>query len=73
MSDHRTYKPFEFHDDPRKAKTLDEACANGDGTYNGAKLLSWLSEVVNPSKGVSESEVQAAWDATKAKRKAAQS
>ena len=45
-------------DDPRQAKTLDEACANDDGTYNGIKLLSWLSEVFNPTKGFSEQEVR---------------
>jgi hypothetical protein len=45
-------------DDPRKAKTLGEACDNGDGTYNGLKLLSWLSEVLHPGKGVPLAEVQ---------------
>lgn len=44
--------------DPRKAKTLGEACANGDGTYNGIKLMSWLSEACFPGKGLSESEVK---------------
>jgi len=44
-------------DDPRKAKTLEEACANGDGTYNALKALSWLSEVLNPGKGLPLSEV----------------
>jgi hypothetical protein len=53
--------------DPRKAKTLDEACANGNGTYNGAKLLSWLSEALHPGKGVSEDEVRKLWDEAKAK------
>lgn len=32
-------------DDPRDAKTLGEACDNGDGTYNGLRALSWLSGV----------------------------
>ena len=54
--------------DPRKAKSLDEACANGDGTYNGAKMLSWLSEVLNPGKGIPEAEVQSIWEAAKARR-----
>lgn len=54
--------------DPRKAKTLDEACANGDGTYNGAKLLSWMSEALHPGKGVPEDEVMRIWEAAKAKR-----
>ncbi len=31
--------------DPRDAKTLGEACQNPDGTYNGIKLLSWLSKL----------------------------
>jgi len=44
--------------DPRKAKTLEEACGNGDGTYNGYRLLSWLSEVVRPGKGFSVEEVK---------------
>lgn len=57
--------------DPRHAKTLDEASANGDGTYNGARALAWLSEALNPGKGASEAEVQKAWDAAKAKRNAA--
>jgi hypothetical protein len=56
--------------DPRKAKTLDEACANGDGTYNGARLLSWLSEAANPGKGVPEAEVRKMWDRAKAARAA---
>lgn len=33
-------------DDPRKAKTLGEACINPDGkTYNGYRALSWLSGI----------------------------
>ena len=31
--------------DPRKAETLDEAARNPDGTYDGARVLSWLSDV----------------------------
>jgi hypothetical protein len=45
-------------DDPRKAKTLAEACSNGDGTYDGLRALSWLSEVLNPGKGFSVDEVK---------------
>lgn len=56
-------------DDPRKAKTLDEASANGDGTFNGIKALSWLSEVLNPGKGLSEDEVRKIADEVKARRK----
>lgn len=59
--------------DPRDAKTLDEACANGDGTYNGLKLMSWLSEALSPGKGLSESEVKEAWETAKAKREARKS
>ncbi len=44
--------------DPREALTLEEACANGDGTFNGLRLLSWLSEAVAPGKGLSEEEVR---------------
>lgn len=43
--------------DPRKAKTLDEAALNPDGTYNGVRALSWLTEALHPGKGLSESEV----------------
>ena len=44
--------------DPRKAKTLGEACDNGNGTYNGIKALAWLSEVLNPGKGLSVEEIR---------------
>ena len=54
--------------DPRRAKTLGEACSNGDGTYNGVKLISWLSEVLNPGKGVPEESVQREFERVKAVR-----
>jgi len=54
--------------DPRKAKTLGEACANGDGTYNAYRLLSWLTEAVAPGKGVSESEVRRIADNVRARK-----
>lgn len=55
--------------DPRKANTLDEAALNPDGkTYNGARALSWLSDVLTGGKGMSPEEVQRIWDAEKAKR-----
>lgn len=55
--------------DPRKAKTLGEAALNPDGkTYNGAKALSWLSEVLNPGKGMSEKDVADLWNEARAKR-----
>ena len=43
--------------DPRKAGTLDEAALNPDGTYNGLRALSWLSDVLTGGKGLSEDEV----------------
>ncbi len=43
--------------DPRKAKALDEVSLNEDGSYNGVKALSWLSEVLFPSNGMDEAEV----------------
>lgn len=48
--------------DPRKAKTLGDAAQNPDGTFNGARALSWLSEALNPGRGASEAEVQAIYD-----------
>lgn len=44
-------------EDPRKAKTLGEACQNPDGTFNGLRLMSWLSEAVAPGKGLPVEEV----------------
>lgn len=55
--------------DPRKANTLGEAAQNPDGTFNGARALSWLSEVLAPGKGVPEEEVQAMWDEAKERRR----
>lgn len=52
--------------DPRKAKTLEEACANGDGTYNGFRLMSWLSAITDPKgKGFSEDEVRELFEESK--------
>lgn len=47
--------------DPRKAATLDQAARNPDGTYNGARALAWLSEVLKPGKGMSEDAVRDMW------------
>lgn len=58
-----------MRDDPRNAKTLGEACANGDGTYDGARMLSWLSAVLTPGRGLSEAEVRRIFEEEKAKRK----
>lgn len=54
--------------DPRKAATLGEAAQNPDGTWNGAKALSWLSEALHPGKGISEQEVQRIWEDAKARK-----
>lgn len=54
--------------DPRKANTLDEASRNPDGTYNGARALSWLSDVVTGGKGLSEAEVQGIFEDVKARK-----
>ena len=56
--------------DPRKAETLGEAAMNTDGTYNALKALSWLSDVMNPGKGLSLAEVEKIADEVKAKRAA---
>lgn len=55
-------------DDPRKAKTLDEASLNPDGTYNGLRALSWLSDVLTGGKGLSEEEVAKIAEEVKAKK-----
>lgn len=57
----------EENKDPRKAETLGEAAMNPDGTYNGLKALSWLSEAMRPGKGIPEDEVAKIWKEAKAK------
>jgi len=54
--------------DPRKAETLDEAARNPDGTYNGARALSWLSDVLTGGKGITEYEVRQMFADAEAKR-----
>lgn len=44
--------------DPREADTLDEAARDPDGTYNGTRALSWLSDVLTGGKGMSEAEIR---------------
>ncbi len=56
--------------DPRNASTLDEAASNGDGTYNGIRALSWLSEALMPGRGLSEAEVRQMADEAQAKARA---
>lgn len=56
--------------DPREAKTLGEAAMNADGSFNGARALSWMSEVLNPGKGASVADVQRIWDEAQAKLRA---
>jgi hypothetical protein len=36
--------------DPRKAESLEAAAKNPDGTFNGARALAWLSEVLKRLK-----------------------
>jgi hypothetical protein len=57
--------------DPRDAETLDEASRNPDGTYNGARAISWLSNVLTGGKGMSEEEVRAIWERETARRRSA--
>ncbi len=45
-------------DDPRKAQTLGEASQNPDGSYNGYRALSWLSEAAFPGKGIPVEDVE---------------
>lgn len=54
--------------DPRKADTLDEAARNEDGTYDGARALSWLSDVLTGGKGMPEGEIRQMFADAKAKR-----
>jgi len=44
--------------DPRKAQTLDEAAQNPNGTWDVAKALSWLTEVLSPGNGIPVEEVR---------------
>jgi hypothetical protein len=55
--------------DPRHAKTLGEAADNGDGTWNGARALSWLSEVLYPGKSLSEADVRKLWEEAQERRR----
>ncbi|MDH4992067.1 hypothetical protein QEZ48_14700 [Aquamicrobium lusatiense] len=54
--------------DPRTADTLDEAARNADGTYDGARALSWLSDVLTGGKGVPEGEIRQMFADAKAKQ-----
>lgn len=56
--------------DPRKADTHEEACQNPDGTYSAINLLSWLSETLNPGKGIPAEEVREMAEEAIRKRKA---
>lgn len=46
-------------DDPRQAATLGEAAQNPDGSWNALKALSFLSEALNPGRGIPLDEVTA--------------
>jgi hypothetical protein len=50
-------------------KDLGEACANGDGTYNGFKLMQWLFEATT-GEPVSKEEVEELWAKAHAEAKA---
>lgn len=54
--------------DPRKANDLDEAARNDDGTWNAFRALSWLSEVLNPGKGISEDVIRSDVERERKKR-----
>lgn len=54
--------------DPRNANTLDEAARSPDGTYDGARALSWLSGVLTGGKGVPEAEIRQMFADAKARR-----
>ena len=54
--------------EPHEAKTLGEACANGDGTYNGIKLMQFLFSATTGGKTIEESEIRKMWEDAKAKR-----
>ena len=56
--------------DPRKAKSLEDAGLNPDGTFNGIRALSWLSGALYPSGGLSEDEVRQIAEEVKAKQQA---
>lgn len=54
--------------EPHEAKTLGEACANGDGTYDGVRLMQFLFSAVTGGKQIATEEVRQMWDEAKAKR-----
>lgn len=43
---------------PPEEQTLDEVARNPDGTYNGYKMLAWLSNVLHPGVELSPEDVQ---------------
>ncbi len=51
--------------DPRKARTLGEAAQNPDGSYNGFRAMSWLSEVLHPGQGIAEDDIREEYDRKK--------
>ena len=56
--------------DPRKAKSLEDAALNPDGTFNGIRALSWLSAALSGGNGISEDEVRQIAEEVKAKQQA---
>lgn len=56
--------------DPRKAKTLGEACMNPDGTYNAWKLGAWLISATTGNKeGPTPDELKAEFERRKAEKR----
>lgn len=52
----------------KRPETLNAAARNSDGTYDGAKALSWLSDVLFPGRGVPEEDVKKMWQDAKARK-----
>lgn len=59
-----------LHGGPVEARTLEDAAKNPDGTWNGFKAMSWMSEALNPGRGFTPEEVEAIWDDVKARKEA---
>lgn len=49
-------------------KPLGDACANGDGTYNGFTLMRWLFEATT-GKPMDEAEARRLYEEAKARRR----
>lgn len=49
-----------------KSETLGEACANGDGTFDGYKALQWMQKALG-HKVMPREEMEKLWEEAKAK------